>query len=97
MRKPAASKFAPDEAGLRAEYFKGGAWADTMLIPKPLAVPLTEHFKMAGLPVGYRMALQGLILLPQEGGAQDYDIHLSITPTRQGEKIVMKIEAMTRG
>ena len=107
-------RLVPHEAGGRVEYLRAGAWAETMHIPKHLTGPLTEHFKeVAGLPLGYRMALQGLLLVrygtaidtdsvrlptsvlsaPPQSGERDYDVHLFITPTRQGEKIVMRIEA----
>lgn len=115
IREKAGSiRLLPSEEGLRVEYLKGGVWAETMSIPKHLEAPLTEHLKeIAGLPLGYRMALQGLIPMrygmtvdaefaeppvsaftaaPQPG-ERDYDVHLLITPTRQGEKISMQIEA----
>jgi len=114
IRESAAEiRLVPHEAGQRVEYLKDGSWVETMSIPNHLAGPLTEHFEeMAGLPLGYRMALQGLIPMrhgaavdvvaespasaftaPPRPGERDYDVHLFITPTRQGEKIVMRIEA----
>lgn len=120
IRENAASiQIVPSETGMRVDYLKEGVWRETMRMPKQLEPEITAHLKeMAGLPVGYRMALQGLILIrstsgipmaaqmidaayevpiptavPQPG-EQDYDVHLFITPTRQGEKITLKIEAV---
>ena len=55
-------RFVPHKGGLRVEYLRDGSWAETMSIPERLTGPLTEHLKeLAGLPLGYRMALQGLL------------------------------------
>ena len=54
----------PHADGLRIEYLLSGTWTETMFIPKHLASPLTEQYKrMAGLPLGYRAALKGLIFI----------------------------------
>ncbi len=112
----------PGDTGLRVEYCKGGTWTITMQIPKHIVEPLSDHFKrMAGLPLGYRMVLEGFIPIrhamqisqdwdpmyldhgplptpvpatPPPPGVKDYDVRLSITPTRWGEKITMTLEAV---
>ena len=88
-------------SGLRVQYLVEGVWRETMMIPKQIEPALIAHFKaLAGLPTQYRMALQGLILLhrgEQPGISdpldRDYDIAIEIVPTRQGEKITLRIEA----
>ena len=92
----------PNEAAMRVEYLLRDVWTETMSLPKHIESALVAHLKeMACLPTPYRMAMQGLILIRHAAGLSpgaqavdlDYDVHLFITPTRQGEKIVMQIEA----
>lgn len=87
----------PHAAGMQVEYLLGGVWTETMALPKHIEQTLVTHLKeIAGLPTQYRMAMQGLIPIPTTSphpGEQDYDVHLFFTPTRQGEKITMQIEA----
>lgn len=52
----------PGDTGLRVEYRKSDIWTETMQIPTHLVEPLSDHYKrMAGLPLGYRMVLEGFI------------------------------------
>lgn len=100
IRENATSiQLVPTEEGMRVEYLKEGVWHQTMLMPKNLELVNTTHLKvMAGLPTEYRMAMQGLIVTRYSSamipGERDYDLHLFITPTRQGEKITLNIEAV---
>ena len=88
-------------SGLRVQYLIENVWRETMMIPRQIEPLLIAHFKeLAGLPTQYRMALQGLILLHRGESRwvsdpldRDYDISIEIVPTRQGEKIALRIEA----
>lgn len=85
-----AIQLLPIQSGLRVEYLRDETWGATMTIPSDLEPAIVTHLKeMAGLPTQYRMALDGLILF--RFGAQDYDIAISVRPTRQGEKITLHI------
>jgi hypothetical protein len=54
----------PYEEDLRVEYLLGQTWTETMTIPAHLASSLIEQYKkMAGLPLGYRMAMKGLMFI----------------------------------
>ena len=86
--------YAPDRKALEVQYAIAGEWWNSFRIPIHIAPGLGIAFKaLAGLPVWeHRMALEGLIVV--QYGAADYDFHLSITPTRYGEKIGLRIEAV---
>jgi len=83
----------PDGEALVVHFFIAGEWKPTMTIPAQIAPGLGGAFKaLAGLPVWeHRLALEGLIVV--QYGATDYDVHMSITPTRHGEKIALRMAA----
>ena len=83
----------PDGQALLVHYLIADEWKETMRIPAEVAPGVVTAFKsLAGLPIWeHRMALQGLIVV--QYGSVDYDVHVFITPTRQGEKITLRIES----
>lgn len=84
--------YALDENALEVQYLIAGEWRNTFYIPIRPGLEIALAFKtLAGLPLWeHRMVLEGLIVVRY--GAADYDVHLSITPTRHGEKITLLIE-----
>ena len=87
----------PDTKALEVQYLIAGEWRTVIRFPVKRAPGLGIAFKtLAGLPVWeHRMALEGLIVV--QYGAADYDVYVSITPTRYGEKIALRIEAVSQG
>ncbi len=85
-------RLTPQGDSTDVDYLVNGEWRQTMHIPHQNVPGLLATFKeMAGLPDWeHRMVLQGLIAVRSEG--IDYDVLVFVTPTRQGEMILMRIE-----
>lgn len=83
----------PNETVSIVQYLVAGEWKHTMSIPISVLPGLTSAFKtLAGLPIWeHRMKLEGLI--PVKCTLGEYNMQITITPTRHGEKIAMRIEA----
>ncbi len=85
----------PSATVMDVQYFLADKWRETMHIPAEVLPGLVSAFKtLAGLPIWeHRMKLEGLI--PVECALGGFDVQITITPTRHGEKIAMRIEAST--
>jgi len=85
----------PNETVMDVQYLIAGEWRETMHIPVEVVPGLVSAFKtLAGLPIWeHRMKMEGLISVKCALG--DYDVQITITATRHGEKIAMRIEAAT--
>ncbi len=93
LREQAAQiRLTPQGDKTDVDYLVNGEWQTTMHIPHQNVPGLFATFKeLAGLPDWkHRMALQGLIAVRRD--SIDYDIIVFVTPTRQGEMILMRID-----
>ena len=82
----------PSETVNAVHYLIEGKWLDTMNVPIQISPGLVSAFKtLAGLPIWeHRMRLEGFI--PVNCALGDYDVPITIIPTRYGERITMRIE-----
>ena len=85
----------PNETVGIVQYLVAGEWRHTMSIPGEVLPGVMSAFKtLAGLPIWeHRMRLEGFI--PVHCALGEYDVQITITPTRHGEKIAMWVEAAT--
>ncbi len=81
----------PGQRSVRIRYRIDGVLNETMTVPKHIQNPLISRFKiMADLNIAERRVPQdGRIPIRHEG--KDYDLRVSVLPTKYGEKIVMRI------
>ena len=81
----------PGQRSVRIRYRIDGVLNETMTVPKHIQNPLISRFKiMADLNIAERRVPQdGRIPIRADG--KDYDLRVSVLPSKFGEKIVMRI------
>ncbi len=81
----------PGQRSVRIRYRIDGVLNETMTVPKHIQNPLISRFKiMADLNIAERRVPQdGRIPIRADG--KDYDLRVSVLPTKFGEKIVMRV------